>query len=215
MIIKLLKGIEGSSWPCGYQPFGGDQGFQLVLWLSPCWREIKSSSWFCDYHPVGGIKSSSWFCDYHPVRGDQGFQLVLWLSPCWREIKSSSWFCDYHPVKGIKSSSRLCDYHPVRGISRDLSCHVIIILLNNTILINKYLLFCFVDVPSSTSSKKSFCSNYYPDTMPCPPFSDIFIFLHNYTNPRPITADQIRQVLTSCWTRLHFFLLLVGRPWVN
>ena len=47
------------------------------------------------------------------------------------------------------------------------------------------------------------CRTYYPETRSCPSLSeDLFSFLHNYTNPRPTTSDELDQVVGSCIGRL-------------
>ena len=48
-----------------------------------------------------------------------------------------------------------------------------------------------------------YCTTEYPETRSCPPFAeDIFEYLHNYTNPRPTTPEEIEQVAISCTFRL-------------
>ena len=47
-----------------------------------------------------------------------------------------------------------------------------------------------------------FCAKPYPETIGCPAVhQDIFPVLHNYTNPRPITADEISHVIETCSDR--------------
>ena len=66
------------------------------------------------------------------------------------------------------------------------------------------LSFCFPDPSFTGYYSEKFCIKYYPETRPCPPFQeDMFGVLHNYTNPRPITADEIAQVSIGCIRRLY------------
>ena len=52
-----------------------------------------------------------------------------------------------------------------------------------------------------------FCVKYL-ETRSCPPYpEDIFDFLHNYTNPRPITVQEIQEVTFSCWGRLYVLII--------
>ena len=85
-------------------------------------------------------------------------------------------------------------------------------------LTNILCLFFCTDVPVSTSSissttisfEKELCMAAFPETGKCPPFQeDWFGIFHNYTNPRPITAEQIEQGWISCLDRLY--VLVIGR----
>ena len=95
------------------------------------------------------------------------------------------------------------------NIQEKLQCHSTLLLLTEI-----YCLFIFCPgVPVSTSFiattifdyEEEYCIRYYPETIPCPPLpEDMFGFLHNYTNPRPITVEETEQVILSCFNRLLF-----------
>ena len=66
-------------------------------------------------------------------------------------------------------------------------------------------LFCLPDPSFSRYFLQEFCRTEYPETRHCPPFrEDMFGFLHNYTNPRPIIEEEIKQVARRCAERLYY-----------
>ena len=112
--------------------------------------------------------------------------------------------------------SSKCDSDPVRG---DLEFQLTMLNSIKLLFTNIHRLFvCFyADVPVSTSSFPStniyfenpLCTTAFPDTGHCPPFpEDMFGVLHNYTNPRPITVQEIEEVRDSCTSRLY--VLVIG-----
>ena len=66
--------------------------------------------------------------------------------------------------------------------------------------------FDFAYVPVTTSLISNYyCSIQSLEIKDCPPFrEDMFGFVHNYTHPRPITREEIFEVIFSCYDRLYY-----------
>ena len=88
----------------------------------------------------------------------------------------------------------------------------------NILYYHKSVVFFTVDVSMTTSSIRTttlsyedkFCVKLFQEIKHCPPLPEpehMFGFLHNYTNPRPITARQIIQAEENCSLRLYLFFL--------